>query len=301
MFNYSAFGLELSSEFQLFQLKQHEIKTEPDVRIISVTLSEKEVPSDGVHIENCMITFCVENLARFRITCGNLIEVSPFGYPDFSQISVYIMGSCMGAVLHQRGELPMHGSCVTDGSRAILFTGDSGAGKSTLASVFLTHGWKLMTDDVSLIRDPEGTPMVQPSYPSQKLWESSPEMKRHAEEDIHSLYERDGELKFGVSAEKTFCSVMKPLAMIVRLIVSDQPTAIRKMDEFTAIDQIMGNTYRPYMIMRDKLERHFQCCVTMACRIPVFATVRNIGSDSREELYRLITDEYNKIEKSKEE
>ena len=42
--------------------------------------------------------------------------------------------------------------------------------RADLSALPLRRGWKLITDDVSVVYDPEGLPLVQSSYPSQKLW-----------------------------------------------------------------------------------------------------------------------------------
>ena len=61
---------------------------------------------------------------------------------------LYILGTCMGAILMQRKILPLHGSVIAIDGKAYAIVGDSGAGKSTLASAFLKRGYQLLTDDV---------------------------------------------------------------------------------------------------------------------------------------------------------
>ena len=67
---------------------------------------------------------------------------------DEDKIRLYILGTCMGALLMQRKILPLHGSAIAIDGKAYAFVGDSGAGKSTLASAFLSKGYKLLSDDV---------------------------------------------------------------------------------------------------------------------------------------------------------
>lgn len=66
-----------------------------------------------------------------------------------------ILGGTLQAVLwHQRGLLPLHGSVVTVGTRAIAMCGPSAAGKSTLAAVLAGQGHTVVADDVCVI-DPD--------------------------------------------------------------------------------------------------------------------------------------------------
>ena len=125
-------GLVLESEFPIVQLPQVPAQ-EPDVRILRADLSgltpeqRRYSGPDGCYFRG-------QDLCAHRITGGNRIEVALGADYDPSKLSVYLMGTCMGAIHYQRGLMMLHGSCVTDGQRAILLTGDSGAGKSTLAA-----------------------------------------------------------------------------------------------------------------------------------------------------------------------
>ena len=170
--HYHAFGLEIRSEFSIAQLPKT-ASTNADIWISQASLHNLNSPEDCVYSGNGVVNFKVSGVGRFRIMNGTHILVDT--YPNYSEsrLGIFLMGSCMGAILHQRGAMPLHGSCVTDGKRSILLTGDSGAGKSTLAAEFLRRGWKLITDDVSALYDIEGVPMVQSSYPSQKLWQDA--------------------------------------------------------------------------------------------------------------------------------
>jgi hypothetical protein len=229
-------------------------------------------------------------VGTFRITEGKLVEVDPRQSCTLSQLGVYIMGSCMGAVLHQRGLMPLHGSCVTDGAHAVLITGESGAGKSTLAAEFLSRGWKLLTDDVCAVSDPEGAALIQPSYPSQKLWQDSLDHYGRPESDIHSLYFSEEREKFGVDVRRYFHSGTAPLSMIVQLIPTEDPCSISQINAFTAIEQIMRNTYRLFMIPREYQQRHFQRCATLAGKIPMMLLTRQNGVQCADKLYTLISD-----------
>ena len=92
--------------------------------------------------------------------------------PNDNDVRLFLLGSVMGALLHQRGWLPLHGSAIRlpDGTAAI-FMGPSGVGKSTLAAAFRRRGYAVAADDVSLIfTGADGSPLLQPAYPELKLW-----------------------------------------------------------------------------------------------------------------------------------
>ena len=284
---YKAFGLVIESEFAIPQITElHNVQS--DVRIVRAQLRGIVDPEAPTTAEGgCIIPTLTDTL--FRVTNGNLIEADVCEADTESNAAVYLMGSCMGAILVQRGFMLLHGSCVTDGTRSILITGDSGAGKSTLAAEFLKRGWKLLTDDVTCVFDREGVPMVRSSYPSQKLWQDALDRYEKSGDDIHSLYFSEDREKFGVNVADSFFDGTAPLSMAVRLIPADHPTGVSPIEGMAKVDQLMRNTYRMYFIEKHHMQRHFQRCVTLGTRLPMALAVRENGKDCAPVLYDMIT------------
>ena len=285
---YKAFGLVVESCFPIAQIPEVE-SGEPDVRIVRADLS-------GLPKARRRITTPGANYIRtwgqgvMRVTGGNLIEVDPSEDASESFIGVYLMGSCMGAILCQRGFMLLHGSCVTDGTRSILITGDSGAGKSTMAAEFLKRDWKLLTDDVATVFDADGIPMVQSSYPSQKLWQDALDRYEKPEHSVHTLYSMEAREKFGINVASSFYDGAAPLSMVVRLLPDDRPCSLTPMEGMTKVDQLLRNTYRIKLIEQKDLQRHFQRCVTLSTKLPMALAIRENGKQCAETLYELITD-----------
>jgi hypothetical protein len=73
-------------------------------------------------------------IARYLVSEGReiVIERVPGGSDD--AVRVFLFGSVFGALLHQRGVLPLHGSAVMPSRGATIFAGPSGSGKSMLAA-----------------------------------------------------------------------------------------------------------------------------------------------------------------------
>lgn len=284
---YKAFGLVIESALPIPQIAEAEA-AQPDVRIVPAKLRglvDPEAPSTAEG--GCIIPTLTDTL--FRVTNGDLIEADICQEDTESNAAVYLMGSCMGAILVQRGFMLLHGSCVTNGNRSILITGDSGAGKSTLAAEFLKNGWKLLTDDVTCVFDRDGIPMVQSSYPSQKLWKDAMDRYEKGSGDIHSLYFSEDREKFGVNVADSFFDGICPLSMVVRLIPADHPTGLNPIEGMAKVDQLMRNTYRMYLIEKRHLQRHFQRCVTLSTKLPMALAIRENGKDCAPILFEKIT------------
>lgn len=288
-FKYKAFGLRIESAFQIVQLiiddKDDDV---PDVIIRKCNYSFNHTKNKHIRRKGEEFSFTVQDIAEFHIAEGRLIEVHPYPECTDSLLAVYLMGSCMGAILHQRGYMPLHGSCVTDGKHSVLITGDSGAGKSTLAAEFLSRGWKLLTDDVAPVYDIDSIPMAQSSYPSQKLWQDSLAHYKRQEEDIHSLYFNENREKFGVNVSEYFYDGSAPLSFVIRLIPADMPCTIQTMEGMTSVDQLMQNTYRSFMIAPENRERHFRRCVALANKVPMAYITRQNGMQCAATLYEMI-------------
>lgn len=285
---YKAFGLVIESPLPIHQLAQVEEGAAADVRVVERKLRDVIDPNAPRVGEQSNVVLTLSE-TMFRVTNGNLIEADIAEGDSESYVGMYLMGSCMGAILIQRGYMLLHGSCVTDGRHSVLLTGDSGAGKSTLAAEFLKHGWKLLTDDVTCIYDTDGVPMVQPSYPSQKLWRDAMDRYDKSGDDVHSLYFTEDREKFGIHVVDCFCDEVKPLSMVVRLIPADRPCYVGPVAGMAKVDQLHRNTYRYYMIEKRHQQRHFQRCIDLSNKILMALAIRENGKDCAETLYHKIT------------
>ena len=287
---YQAFGFVIRSEFRIAQLPAADESAEVDIMFCRNNLTSYNLKENHYRFVQRELLFSISEVATFHVVDGSCVEVDPDEKCSESVLGVYLMGSCMGAVLHQRGFMPLHGSCVTNGVHAVLITGDSGAGKSTLAAEFLKQGWKLLTDDVAAVSDAEAIPMVRSSYPSQKLWQDALTRYDRPEEDIHSLYFTENRQKFGVNVAEYFLNGEAPLSMIVRLLPTGEPCSISPIEGIVKIDQLMYNTYRIFMVPPEQRERHFRRCAAIAERVPMMLLTRQEGAQCAEQLYSLVVD-----------
>ena len=88
-----------------------------------------------------------------RILVRNGDEVLVDAEPGADPSSI-LSGPLQAMLWHQRGLLPLHGSVVVVGTKAVALCGPSAAGKSTLAAVLAGQGHTVVADDVCVI-DPD--------------------------------------------------------------------------------------------------------------------------------------------------
>jgi hypothetical protein len=117
----------------------------------------------------------IAGVARFHVEDGRriTIELSADAEQNIraADVRLWLLGSAFGALLHQRGLLPLHVSAVKAPSGVWAFTGPSGEGKSTLAGFLQNRfGWTLVSDDVSVVDTERSRAFVHPGPQKLKLW-----------------------------------------------------------------------------------------------------------------------------------
>src|SRR3990167_10661167 len=138
MYNYRAFDLTIQSELPFRELLSN-AHMEQDVSQIMITLNAVspngllESPSLKTAFYQATKTafwLHVQQVARFLITNGDQIHIDPLPESDEDSIRLFVLGSCMGALLMQRQLLLLHGNAIKIGEHCVSFIGNSGAGKS---------------------------------------------------------------------------------------------------------------------------------------------------------------------------
>lgn len=260
---YKAFGLKIWSDMVLPELvksseQEDNIDMVIEVADLSKRWSELATPPKKTVVTGNLFMFQLPNIATFAVQDGKRIIVSPMQGSDESQIRLYILGTCMGALLMQRKVLPLHGSAVAINGKAYAFIGESGAGKSTLASAFLRLGYPLISDDVIAISlSSDRTPLVMPSYPQQKLWQES--LKEFDMETKHyrPIYQR--ETKYSVPVPSHFSAESLPLAGVYELVKTEKENIeIQRIEKLERLNTLFRHTYRNFLIPRlGLMEWHF--------------------------------------------
>ncbi|MBM7618258.1 energy-coupling factor transporter ATP-binding protein EcfA2 [Bacillus tianshenii] len=226
-------------------------------------------------INENLTVFNIPNVAIFLIQNGNEIFVSPHEGAAEDQIRLYLLGTCMGAILIQRRILPLHGSAIAINGKAYAIVGDSGAGKSTTASALLRLGYELISDDVIPVSfNEQGIPMVTPAYPQQKLWQESIDEFGMESSNFRPIIDR--ETKFAIPVSSQFCDTALPLAGVFELIKTEDETltfsSVTGLERFHLLFQ---HTYRNFFIPRAGLmEWHFQTSAKMVNKMSFYRIQR---------------------------
>jgi len=280
--SYRAFGLTIWSEFALSGLASGDGAQAPDlfIRLGSIPRNLGEPPA-GLAITEAGPVLSIPGVARFLIQDGRRILVEPAPESSSRNIRLYLLGSALGAILHQRGLLPLHANAIEIGGRAMAFLGRSGAGKSTMAAWFNDRGYRILSDDVCVVTDLQtGEPQAQPGLTRLRLQE---EALRHSGRDPADYDPSFDDLyKFDVPLERAGADGPAPLHAIY-LIDRDQDgqSAITPLKGTDAIHALVANTYRGgYANLMGRTREHLEQCLHLVRSTPVFRVSRAWGFDA---------------------
>jgi len=277
---YRIFGLNIASDLPLPSLAVPHLQ--PDVADVVIAYgTTPEAVTDpiikGVRYQAAPGEFLlrVDNVARFYVQDGSRITIMPESGAGEDDILVFLMGSAMGALLHQRNILVLHGSAIAVDGKSVAFCGPSGIGKSTLAAGFHQKGYPFLADDLCAIGIFEGHPAVIPGFPRLKLWADTLKKLDTSKDQLKSV-------RWGVALEKFFLPVnfsqLAPVPLQAVYILKSTNTdkmAITPLSGTEKIDPLIENTYRMRFLhgLGGKKD-HFKQCAAVAAKVSVCQVVR---------------------------
>lgn len=289
--DYWLYGLRVRSELGLPELPVAAWTGEPDV---TVSLGAVAGAADGgkMQVGPDGATFAIAGIARFSISDGTRIVVEPERDAPGRNVRLFLLGSAMGMLVHQRGLLPLHANTIVLAEKAIVFMGHSGAGKSTLAAWFHDLGHTVLGDDVCVVRAGEqGRATVSAGLPRLRLWKNSLEATGRDHSAFPLSYTgEEGFDKYDVSLDGQLPRGEIELAAVYDLARGEQ-LDIQPLTGVQAAEAVIANTYRgEYVALAGKVREHWESCVHLVQHTPVFRLERPWDLASGSEIAANIVD-----------
>jgi len=117
------------------------------------------------------ILLTIPGLVRFLVRHGKSVTVEILRDEVAQGWRLFLLGSVLSMLCHQRRLLPLHAATVKIGGRNIAIAGHSGMGKSTLAFSLMQRGHGLLSDDVTVLEvNSAQCGWIMPAFPRLKLW-----------------------------------------------------------------------------------------------------------------------------------
>ena len=282
--SYRAFGLTIASEVELPELPLAADGAAADVTIrlgdTPLTLREGNPVDAGVSAKPGAMLIDTD-AARFLIEDGAdiLVEFKPRG--SLRDTRSYLLGSAMGAIIHQRGLLPLHANVIDIGGAAVAFAGDTGAGKSTLADFFLRRGHNVLSDDVCVVTfDRTGLPMAWPGIPRIKLWQDALSVTGRSADGLERVFDEQPKYSVPLLADPPRAPVPLRSVYVLETPELGAASGIRALAGAEAFDRIRSNIYRfEYATALGKSEIQFSNLVGLLNAVRIFDTSRAWGFD----------------------
>ncbi len=276
---YHAFGLHIASEIEIPRLPAWDGDGSPLdllVRCGSVPPDLDNVQQRGAVYQIAPGRFLldIERVARYLVSGGCEILLEPYPEADDKDVRLFLLGSAMGALLHQRGVWPLHGSAVADEHGAAIFLGASGSGKSTLAGAFQQRGLRVLSDDICAITaNPAGRIQVSAAYPRISLWPDSVEKLGSDARQLQQTHTLQEKYDFPL---KEFESHPAPVAAVYVLSAAAQPSIrLTPLTGFDKVRELTANTYRLHFLTGMQLEQqHFLQAQALAQQARVVRVAR---------------------------
>lgn len=263
---YRAFGEWICSDFELWAGLAQTPQESPTI-FVRLAGSAKPVDEGYAAFGDDEATICWPRVGTASIRRGRVLELRPDPRADRQALSLLVTGPMLATVLHQRGLLVLHGSCVADSGGSLCFIGRSGAGKSTLATAFLRQGKALLSDGMTVLgRDDHGRPVALRGPPQVRLW---PDAAASLGWDVTKLArvapEHD---KFMVPQPGSGASVTTHLTHIFAIEAGD-PVASERLQGSSALLTLLRNHYFSSYVSHLSSEHVLRRCAELVPHVPV--------------------------------
>lgn len=187
------------------------------------------------------LLFHVPGIARYLVRDGKTVEVAVSPDADRAAARLFLLGSARGALILQRGDLPLSATTVVAPNwKAVALCSPSTIGKSTLAAALCRRGWLLVADDITRVSWNGTMAIAWPSADRIKLWRDACEMMGEDADVLERV--RDGMEKYFLPVRAT--TTPTALHMAIRLRVAPEIDAV----EFGTDDRVQlltESTFRP--------------------------------------------------------
>ncbi len=249
---YRAYGLSIHTELACPELPPHPHPIDdPDVTITLFPedagtlfrLPDRCYPDSSYEVEPGCFQLHVPGVAHYRVEEGQRILIQPRAGASPQRVRLFLFGSAMGALLYQRGLLPLHGSAVITQWGGMIFVGPRGSGKSTLAAEFHRRGYRLLSDDLCAVESTAQGLRILPALAQFRLCANAYQQLGPSAE---AYFDID---KFAVPMGEKYCSHPAPLRAIH--ILCDGSAELPRFKVVRGLDRVrhlFESLYRPHFL-----------------------------------------------------
>ena len=259
MHYFDIFGLTIASEIPLPESIKIQAVKSFDVKISFGEISFDLLSHPNTKNPGGLWHFCLPDKNRlyfrcngvdFAVTFGNSIVIDSHGQPyDEARLRIFTLGTAIGGIHIQRGNLPVHGTAVENTDGVTIITGFSGVGKSAILGALTQMGYRYLSDDVSIVKIENETPVVLPAYPQRKIAIDTAQELGYSTTGLEIINE-DGRDKYVIRDPREWQNTPMPVRSILELVPimrKDNSPFIPELANISghaALSLVMRNLYR---------------------------------------------------------
>jgi hypothetical protein len=290
MYSYSAYGLIIKCAVPLPDLVESDGPADVVMRFGKVALTDAPQPNSDfrMHFKGGRAYISYRGLGSCEVIHGREIIGDPEKNLDENVVSILALGPGMSMLLHQRGFLTLHASCVKIGETAVAFMGSSGSGKSTIAAAMHVRGHGVVSDDVTVIDNFGPEPAAYPGYPGLHLLPDMANLFRDRLDEPTRIDAEDLKAKFLV--HPGFPRSPAPIKRIY--LVSDGPNVeMSGLSGHKAVYELINNSYWIRLTHDFRPASYFLQCARLCAQIPIMRLTRPRTGSALPELAKLVEDD----------
>ncbi|MBV8361701.1 MAG: hypothetical protein JO189_27755 [Deltaproteobacteria bacterium] len=295
MFQYFVYGIGLSSDTALPELKPLAIALPEDQISISLRLGNADANTGYPAAARWFLRSTLSNGEEWSL-CGKIEGGYLLRYPGFADFIVDRAGRELRCVRIESGTVPqtlrhllldqvlplvlnllgrdvLHATAIETPSGVCAFIGPAGAGKSTLAASFAAAGYSTFCDDCLVLRR-DGGILCTPGYPGVRLWSDSFAALGHHPVKWGDVAGYTSKCRI-VSNTGQFPDGLRPLIAIYRISrPADGAPALStaRIEPLTSREAFMELVSAAYVLdVTDPgtLFRHFRCIEQLVAHVPI--------------------------------
>jgi len=221
---------------------------EPDV-IIDEDPPVPAIPDRPIYrgnstVEDSNVQLEVYGVGRYSAVKGSHVRVTPEAGARPEDVRLYLTGLILGVILHQRGMLALHASCVVIDGTAVAFACPSGGGKSTLAAALLRRGATFVSDDICVLtRGEMGETLVWAGPARLKLDARGLSELNHATDEYELAGGDRGKYHLPVEEDMPVRRGAVPISRVYQLAFHEGEPRIERLTGVEAISVLVDETY----------------------------------------------------------
>lgn len=279
MYFYKLYGLNIQSDKEITELVKGYNIENPDIIINFKKIDDGKKAylnkNRWFYYNRDFTVFRIDKNATYLIQNEKEIIIEEDENCNKQVVKTFILGTSFGILLKQRNIVAIHGGAILIGDRTVIFTGHSGAGKSTITNAFRIRGFKFLADDVSatdVLED--GTVVVNPAYPQQKVCRDAMEKLGYSVDEFNLIDEGRG--KYVIPATESFVYESMRLGAVCEIVIGDcEAVMIEEIKGIEKLNIIVKNIYRGEVFLRESIDsEYFKKIINIVKNISVYRITR---------------------------